>query len=578
MAPKLSTEMRRIINAEDRYIEVGAGPGTGKTSLLVELVREAQKADPDQHITALSFSNASVNNMIGRLTDARVSTANIKIQTCHASALALGHRKKMSRPADKEGSREQSAEDDAAASHYAAMLRSGIRWLQRNLEAKRQSATARKAKLGKRERAPRTKQTKEPKQKASERREQQAAYVDLDIDLLLVDEFQDCTPEQTQFVALLARHANAVVVVGDRRQSIFGFGGAVYTPLNTHLPKTRLMPLSISFRLTDETAALANAIAKPLGGQPIQTGRKGKRPLLVTAPDTTTQARDIAERVGKLIRAGISPDRIAIIGRNRSTARPAAQALRSAGIATTLLGTPEQTGHLEDVLNVLSVVSVVEDLWAHGADMSRQLETMTTKRGSRQAKRWFVARTEKALTETLDRDALATGAKRWTCFVAEIVAVARNASSALESRYRQCADAYVRLQGGIYHARALYIDLQQWTPRCRDFPDAAPMHAAVQATIGQPAVTTTNIHRAKGREWDHVFVVGVTDGILPHYKAEGSSLMQERALLYVAVTRARKRVWLCHAPTYSVQGRDTFDQLSTLLSKTALKTMKRVDI
>ena len=58
----------------------------------------------------------------------------------------------------------------------------------------------------------------------------------------------------------------------------------------------------------------------------------------------------------------------------------------------------------------------------------------------------------------------------------------------------------------------------------------------------------STIHGAKGQEWKVVFVVGATDGLIPSYLAAGPQVAEERRLLYVAVTRARERLYLLHAP------------------------------
>jgi DNA helicase-2/ATP-dependent DNA helicase PcrA len=77
------------------------------------------------------------------------------------------------------------------------------------------------------------------------------------------------------------------------------------------------------------------------------------------------------------------------------------------------------------------------------------------------------------------------------------------------------------------------------------------------------AVTTSTIHAAKGREWDQVFVVGMADGQMPLYLAQGEQMLaEERRLLYVAVTRARESVRLYYPPTVHSLTRKRFDHPS----------------
>jgi len=89
-------------------------------------------------------------------------------------------------------------------------------------------------------------------------------------------------------------------------------------------------------------------------------------------------------------------------------------------------------------------------------------------------------------------------------------------------------------------------------------------------------VVTSTIHAAKGHEWDHVFITGVTEGVLPIYHAKDEqSLAEERNLLYVAITRACKDVRLYHAPTPHPRGGRHFESVCRFLEEpTVQKTLQ----
>lgn len=98
------------------------------------------------------------------------------------------------------------------------------------------------------------------------------------------------------------------------------------------------------------------------------------------------------------------------------------------------------------------------------------------------------------------------------------------------------------------------------------------MRDAVRAIEAKGVVTGT-IHSAKGGEWDHVQIVGVTDGLLPLYLARNDqrSLSEERNLLYVAITRARETVQLYHAPANHARSRQRFEAMSRFLDEPAVQ-------
>jgi DNA helicase-2/ATP-dependent DNA helicase PcrA len=84
-----------------------------------------------------------------------------------------------------------------------------------------------------------------------------------------------------------------------------------------------------------------------------------------------------------------------------------------------------------------------------------------------------------------------------------------------------------------------------------------------------PAVTLMTLHNAKGLEFEVVFMVGMEDGVFPHYRSMGDSgeLEEERRLAYVGVTRARRRLYLTHAWGRSLFGGQNFNPPSRFLSE-----------
>ena len=130
--------------------------------------------------------------------------------------------------------------------------------------------------------------------------------------------------------------------------------------------------------------------------------------------------------------------------------------------------------------------------------------------------------------------------------------------------------------GGVRADEDRRHDVNRWEPLCRDYDNAREMWEAIRALDTQAVVTAT-IHAAKGGEWDHVLIVGATEGLLPLYlSCDAQSLDEERRLLYVAITRARHRVRLYHAPTNHARSRQRFDQPSSFLVEPRMRGVLRV--
>ncbi len=100
------------------------------------------------------------------------------------------------------------------------------------------------------------------------------------------------------------------------------------------------------------------------------------------------------------------------------------------------------------------------------------------------------------------------------------------------------------------------------------------VHAALeagdnQAQAGQDAVQLMTVHASKGLEFDAVFIVGLEEGLFPHENAlsDKGGLEEERRLMYVAITRARKRLYLSHAQSRMLHGRTSFNLPSRFLDE-----------
>ncbi len=367
---------------------------------------------------------------------------------------------------------------------------------------------------------------------------------------ILVDEYQDCSPAQTQLLAQLGKlDGRSIMVFGDRNQGIFGFAGGGYMPLSNVLDGVQELTLPTSWRLTAQTAALASAVAQLDTEQAIQTRREGELPVLISDSTLDKQTKHIVQDIQTLIDGGTPPEQIAVLARTKALLAPVEQLLLARNVKTKRMGTLRNRKH---ALRVLKLVRMVERC--------------------EQAK-------EKVMPEMLIKALpLIKGVDDtvWKKESLKLKKVYRVPS--LEGRYRQCAGVYLRLMGGVRKNSDLRTDVNRWESLCRGHNDSRAMCAAVRATPYQGVVTGT-IHSAKGGEWDHVLVVGVTDGLLPLYLNLGNDLLlvEERNLLYVAITRARETVRLYHAPANHARSRKRFEDLSRFLEESAVRKTLRVE-
>ena len=364
---------------------------------------------------------------------------------------------------------------------------------------------------------------------------------------VLVDEYQDCSAAQTQLLAALVHHGCELMVFGDPEQAIYAFGGNGYTPLCEIVDGAKVMSLPQSHRLHQENAALATAVVNARTSK-IVTQRQGTQPVLVRSRDLTDQTHSVVRDVEQLLDQGVDPSRIAVLARTRAFLRPVEQRLLATGMNADQQGITRDLRHAQRVLRLVKFV----ERYARRYDSIDPDEAAYVLHNVTFADPQF--RLE-SLARSLERAA---------------------SSPSLEGRYRACSDVYLHLLGGVRANTEVHHDLNRWAPICRNHACAAEMLRTLKR-LDKQVIQTMTIHAAKGREWDHVFVVGVADGQLPLYLSKGTSMLaEERRLLYVAITRARESVRLYFAPVDHARSQQRFEKRSRFLRPPSVMRTVRV--
>ncbi|UVH55093.1 ATP-dependent helicase [Variovorax paradoxus] len=611
MPIKTTRAMRRVIRSTDRFTEVTAVPGGGKTTTAVARVKHLLNQDPAARIQILSATNATVVNFRQRLQAADVNIsagrveqdgrtskdATVNVSTIHALFYGLirrHHRRLGYRavPAVVDPSRLTKILERIDGSSHAG--KTGASFCAAKQGSARRSAVRSK-----------TSTAKLTRDQAYEDHKRSSGAIDYDdmlrlglclmaqlsgeelgIDHLIVDEWQDCTPTQAKLIAGLAQRVQTTAVLGDRLQMIYGFAGGRYTSLRRALVEAGVVlvddeskkhVLRRSHRLTAEIADLAQAVAAPLDPPAIKTDKTGTAPALIQASDTRTLASTVAKRVSKLLRRGVPPSEIALLGRTRAVLHPLAQELAARNVATLLAGSD---GHYQAVLDVLWLVDKFEDLRDYGigldastggrrARMTAELEAEMRDRLGLDDSAWLIDLSGATEDYGADPNVKTTRMvlpklEKWDQFVNEFLNITGGKNT--EGAYRACVRAYLRLHGGVNANKVLRNALNRWEPLSRRFACAAEMSVHIQEIAGTGAITCSTIHAAKGMEWDYVFVIGVTEGVLPDRRSTTvEKLDEERRVLYVAITRARKRIWLGHSPIKVSGVRREYSKLSRFL-------------
>lgn len=588
---KPSLEQRAIAEAAPPFVEVTAVPGAGKSSTLVARVAHLMThgTAPEQ-ILVLSFSNSTVFLVEEKLK--AVGSAGVNVKTCHALALSIvqknykklgfaklpkiagnGHalllatvltqlktryRKKSRKLAEEFGGTGVAALQEFLEHLADAEFQA---WFLQFLSVSRLSVVKPSKLLTKPEYAfarPYAAQLKIIYRAFMKAKDGSTSLDFSDILVhaarllekgvavrgyahVLVDEYQDCSAAQAHFLAALGKRVGRLMVFGDKLQNIYGFSGASYCPLSTVLPDVVRFPLSKSFRLHQGTADFAATLMDANGlPRPVIVGRvAGEKPVFSKYKTYGGEVEAVAEKISNLIAGGVDPSQIAVLARVKSVATAVGEELRGLGVGSARDGLPTKFRHVRTVLKLVKMCERVKSkndidgksvLHATGITCEDQLDLKRAVSKARIALR----------------------------------------SLSMEGRFKVCTAAYMALQGGQRNNKDMLYGISRWTNICRrdDCRSAQEMLRVLDEWAAQSEVFTGSVHRAKGGEWDYVFIVGATEGLFPYYKAvEEGKLGEEVNLMYVAATRARKKLFISYGSYVHARARRACEGLSRLLSK-----------
>jgi DNA helicase-2/ATP-dependent DNA helicase PcrA len=354
----------------------------------------------------------------------------------------------------------------------------------------------------------------------------------------VVDEYQDVNGVQQRLLDLWLGERGDLCVVGDPDQTIYSFTGATPRHLLTfgrRFPEARTVRLVRNYRSTPQVVALANVIVG--NGQLQAQAEPGPAPTLTGYPDDPAEAGAVAAEIAALIASGgTSAREVAILFRTNAQSQAYEAALATVGVPYLVRGGERFFARRE----VRDAVLLLRGA-ARGDDGSTPLPELV---------REVIA---------------ATG---WT---PEPVA----SSGAVRERWES-----LRALVGLAEDLVATIPQARMPDLIRDLDE----RAAAQHAPAVDGVTLASLHAAKGLEWDVVYVVGCSDGFIPVTMAEGSeAIAEERRLLYVGITRARRRLRLTWAaartPGAAPSRRPSrfLDGASAILGEGARSTPKRRD-
>jgi DNA helicase-2/ATP-dependent DNA helicase PcrA len=306
-----------------------------------------------------------------------------------------------------------------------------------------------------------------------------------------VDEYQDISPIQQRLINAWLGTRKDICVVGDPAQTIYSFAGATPVFLNTftqRFPEAELIRLSTGYRSTPEITFAANALLRnsSMGQELTASNDHGLHPSVDGYKDESGEIAGILKQITELLAEGTAPQEIAILARTNSQLKGVERAMNSKGLPYQVRST-ERFFERQDVRDFLKQVRQASVLPTEGATWIDELRTIA----------------QPYLTgESIDG-------------IAALLHLGRELDS---------DDGF--------------------TPKTlRGFLREVEDRVTQNNPPTMPVVTLATLHAAKGLEWERVFLMGASEGILPlETGSTGTSdsvVAEERRLFYVGMTRAK---------------------------------------
>jgi DNA helicase-2/ATP-dependent DNA helicase PcrA len=406
---------------------------------------------------------------------------------------------------------------------------------------------------------------------------------------VLVDEYQDLNLAQERLVELIAG-GGSPFVVGDDDQSIYRFRGASRASLERFLrafPTASTVTLGRNHRSSRRIVATASAL---VGNNPdrlpkdLRSRKSGEKVEVWACPDGASEADAIAREAARLIGSGLAPSGIAVLCRTNAIARPIADALAAHGLPHVVIG-----GHgfndrpeIKDVIALLralrdpndvvalaravtrppaslaqeAALAVLRDRkespplealarWAPASSFAHLLQALSAQAAVLDVRDLFFELMEK--TRYLEVASIHLEASEAARSVANVSRFAELIAEFCETSTDRSLEAYMR------HLDLVLLSQEDERP------------AEVEG-LGD-AIQVMTIHQAKGLEFEAVFVPGLVEGRLPQsgrsprfelppavleplVRGREDVVAEERRLLYVAMTRAMRYLYLTRASHY----------------------------
>ena len=409
---------------------------------------------------------------------------------------------------------------------------------------------------------------------------------------ILVDEFQDTNRLQYQWLKLLAGQQNTLFAVGDDDQSIYAFRGANVGNMHelTHdFHVQNVIKLEQNYRSHANILDAANALIRNnpsrLGKNLWTAENKGELIRVYEAPTDAEEARFIVDEVVQLHSTGIKLSEIAVLYRSNAQSRVIEHALVSAGVAYRVYG-GLRFFERQEIKHALAYLRLIQNPGDDNALLriinfptrgigARSIEQLQEKARTQNISLWQVAKQVGGKVSKFASLIEMMADVTHQLPLPEIIEHVLSHSGLLahyqnETNTKQ-REAQERLENlnELINAATLFVHENEEDGLTSFLTHAALESGQSQADDSADALHLMTVHSSKGLEFHSVFMSGLEEGLFPHHNSRmaNASVDEERRLMYVAITRAQRRLYLTFAQSRMLHGQVNYSLMSSFLQE-----------
>lgn len=391
---------------------------------------------------------------------------------------------------------------------------------------------------------------------------------------ILVDEYQDTNRVQYILVNMLAARYKNICVVGDNDQAIYSWRGSDYRNIlnfEKDYPDLKSVMLEENYRSTGNILKAANEVIK---NNKIRKDKnlwtkheEGSKIRYHRASDEKDEASYVVKEIKDLLYDGVRREDIAVLYRTNAQSRNIEEAMLRENIPYKVIG----SFYFYNRKEIKDLISYLKLIYNKNDDISLVRIINVPKRGIG----------DKTISNLSDKsfklnkciyDVIETGKEQeFKKIIEELKENSKDATLTelvdlildktgirKELETEKTVDAEIRLSNlEEFKSITRTYEENSDSPTLEEFLEEISLVADMNEHKNETnVVTLMTVHAAKGLEFDYVFVIGMEEGLFPHLNSmETEDLEEERRLCYVAITRAKKKLWLINAKSRMIYGK-----------------------